>query len=46
VSLVDFATAGAAFGVAYTRTQNLTVPTLAHGAYNAILALVLYSWLA
>lgn len=46
VSLVDFAIAGAVLGVAYTRTRNLTVPALAHGIYNAILALVLYVSLA
>jgi len=30
------------FGIAYERTQNLVVPILIHGSYNATLVLLLY----
>lgn len=42
VALVAFFSGGAVFGAAYARTGNLTVPAIAHGVYNALVALMVY----
>lgn len=42
VGLVAFFFAGVVLGAAYLRTDNLTVPILAHGVYNATLAVLFY----
>lgn len=42
VGLVVFTAAGIVFGSVYARTNNLTVPAVAHGVYNALVSLILY----
>lgn len=42
VGLVVFTAAGIVFGSVYARTNNLTVPAVAHGVYNALISLMFY----
>lgn len=42
VALAAFFAAGLILGAVYARTNNLTVPMLAHGVYNALAALMFY----
>lgn len=42
VALVAFAVFGVVLGLAYALTENLTVPALIHGIYNAVLGLLAF----